>query len=83
MSPAKSAKLMGAGTKAGHHNPVLAPGSFLSPGLCICSVRLTVVLFCFLSRGVILLLLYFTISFSGFRLSSNIIYPKAIMSFPE
>lgn len=83
MSPAKSAKLMVSGTKAGRYHPVLAPGSFLSPGLCICSVLLTVVLFCFLPRGVILLLLYFTISFSGFRLSSNIIYPRAAMSFPE
>lgn len=83
MSPAKSAKLMVSGTKAGRHHPVLAPGSFLSPGLCICSVLLAVVLFRFLPRGVILLLLYFTISFSGFRLSSNIIYPRAVMSFPE
>ena len=83
MSPAKSAKPMMSGTKAGHHHPVLAPASFLCPGLCICSVLLTVVLFCFLSKGVILLLLYFTISFSGFRLSSNIIYPKAFMSSPE
>lgn len=72
------------GTKAGRYHrshQALLP----VPGLCICSVLLTVVLFCFLPRGVILLLLYFTISFSGFffRLSSNIIYPRAAMSFPE